>query len=128
MSLSTVTAATANPWVRILDSLEKKVNRHSYDTWLKPTRYSHARGNILVVRVPTAEFRQIGERYGDLIREAIEKLELKFEDVEFVTAEEEPSATAVRHDGGFAPSSPSAAPRPAQARFDWDNAAQLNPK
>ncbi len=129
MSLSTVTAATANPWVRILDSLEKKVNRHSYDTWLKPTRYSHARGNILVVRVPTAEFRQIGDRYGDLIREAIEKLELKFEDVEFVTVEEEPSATAVRHDGGFAPS-PATAPgsRPAQARFDWDSAAQLNPK
>ena len=127
MSLSTVTAATANPWVRILDSLEKKVNRHSYDTWLKPTRYSHARGNILVVRVPTPEFRQIGDRYGDLIREAIEKLELKFEDVEFVTAEDEPSATAVRHDGGFAPS-PAAPARPAQARFDWDSAAQLNPK
>lgn len=128
MSLSTVTAATANPWVRILDSLEKKVNRHSYDTWLKPTRYSHARGNILVVRVPTAEFRQIGDRYGDLIREAIEKLELKFEDVEFVTAEEEPSSTAVRHDGGFAPSPAAAGARPAQARFDWDSAAQLNPK
>ena len=127
MSLSTVTAATANPWVRILDSLEKKVNRHSYDTWLKPTRYSHARGNILVVRVPTAEFRQIGDRYGDLIREAIEKLELKFEDVEFVTAEDEPSNTTVRHDGGFAPS-PAAPARPAQARFDWDSAAQLNPK
>ncbi len=128
MSLSTVTAATANPWVRILDSLEKKVNRHSYDTWLKPTRYSHARGNILVVRVPTAEFRQIGDRYGDLIREAIEKLELKFEDVEFVTAEDEPSNTAVRHDGGFAPSPAAAGARPAQARFDWDSAAQLNPK
>jgi chromosomal replication initiator protein len=128
MSLSTVTAATANPWVRILDSLEKKVNRHSYDTWLKPTRYSHARGNILVVRVPTPEFRQIGDRYGDLIREAIEKLELKFEDVEFVTAEDEPSNTAVRHDGGFAPSPAAAGARPAQARFDWDSAAQLNPK
>jgi len=128
MSLSTVTAATANPWVRILDSLEKKVNRHSYDTWLKPTRYSHARGNILVVRVPTPEFRQIGDRYGDLIREAIEKLELKFEDVEFVTVEEEPSSTTVRHDGGFAPSPAAPGARPAQARFDWDSAAQLNPK
>ncbi|MGH9581162.1 MAG: DnaA N-terminal domain-containing protein, partial [Terriglobales bacterium] len=90
LSLSSTAAVPANPWARILDRLEKKISRHSYDTWLKPTRYSHARGNILVVRVPTAEFRQIGDRYGDLIREAIEKLELKFEDVEFVTAEEEP--------------------------------------
>ncbi len=42
--------------------------------------------------------------------------------------EEEPSATTVRHDGGFAPSPAEAGARPAQARFDWDSAAQLNPK
>jgi chromosomal replication initiator protein len=116
MSLSTVTAATANPWVRILDSLEKKVNRHSYDTWLKPTRYSHARGNILVVRVPTPEFRQIGDRYGDLIREAIEKLELKFETwVRHRRGQARPPPCA---DGGFAP--PAGRPRPAPGPLDWD--------
>src|SRR5205814_260304 len=36
----TSSAIIPNPWVRILDALEKKVNRHSYDTWLKPTRYT----------------------------------------------------------------------------------------
>src|SRR5437764_601824 len=49
--MSFSTAATApNPWMRILDALEKKINRHSYETWLKPTRYSHANGKILVVQ------------------------------------------------------------------------------
>src|SRR2546423_8231684 len=38
---------TPNPWLRILDALEKKINRHSYDTWLKPTRYSHSSGGVL---------------------------------------------------------------------------------
>ena len=47
--------------MRILDALEKKINRHSYDTWLKPTRYSHASGGVLFVRVPTAEFRHAGD-------------------------------------------------------------------
>src|SRR5919201_6891871 len=105
MSLST--AATApNPWMRILDALEKKINRHSYETWLKPTRYSHADGKVLVVQVPNPEFRHIGEKYADLISEAMENLALGFDDVRFETNESSaeavsrsagPSATAVRH-------------------------------
>ena len=121
------TAAIApNPWTRVLGALEKKINRHSYETWLKPTRFSHAQGNVIYVRVPTAEFRHIGEKYADLIQEAIEDLALGFDDVQFVTAaEENPASTPVRHDGGFA----AAAAQPGkQMPIDWDSAAQLNPK
>ena len=75
--------------MRVLDALEKKVNRTSYETWFKPTRYDHAQGPILFVRVPNPEFCHIGERYGDLISEAIENLGLEFRDVEFVTEEEQ---------------------------------------
>ena len=75
--------------MRVLDALEKKVNRTSYETWLKPTRYDHAQGPILFVRVPNSEFCHIGERYGDLISEAFENLGLEFRDVEFVTPEEQ---------------------------------------
>jgi chromosomal replication initiator protein len=129
--MSSIATASANPWVRILDALEKKINRHSYDTWLKPTRFSHSEGAILFVRVPTPEFRHIGEKYADLIQEAIERLGLDYQDVEFVTPE--PVAPPpMRHDGGFAPTStqmaPSNAMRPSQSRFDWDGAAQLSPK
>jgi chromosomal replication initiator protein len=129
--MSSIATASANPWVRILDALEKKINRHSYDTWLKPTRFSHSEGAILFVRVPTPEFRHIGEKYADLIQEAIERLGLEFQDVEFVTPE--PVAPPpMRHDGGFAATStqqaPSNAMRPSQSRFDWDGAAQLSPK
>ena len=131
MSLSTTAAAAPNPWVRILDALEKKINRHSYETWLKPTRFSHSKDGILFVRVPTAEFRHIGEKYADLIQEAIENLSMEFNDVEFVTPEEDPtyapparpSATPMRHDGGFSATAPGR-----QIRIDWDTAAQLNPK
>ncbi len=135
MSLSS-SAIIPNPWVRILDALEKKVNRHSYDTWLKPTRYSHASNKILFVRVPTAEFRHVGDKYADLIQEALDNLGLGYEDVKFVTAEDDPSNTPIRHDGGLSAHartpptvrSPCQGSQPAQARFDWDSAAQLNPR
>jgi chromosomal replication initiator protein len=144
MSLtSTATAVLPpNPWAQILSALEKKINRHSFDTWLKPTRYSHVNGKVLVVRVPTAEFRNIGDKYADLIGEAIDNLKLGFDDVSFVTAEEDPTYVApapvkdnIRHDGAFAPASAHSASAPAhnsgslatasQVRFDWDTAAQL---
>jgi len=125
------TSLPPNPWLRILDALEKKINRHSYDTWLKPTRYSHANGGILFVRVPTVEFRHVGDKYADLIQEAIDNLGLEYQDVKFVTPDDDPASTPLRHDGGLGPlavvASAAAAPG-AQARFDWDGAAQLNPR
>ncbi len=127
--------AAANPWVRILEALEKKINRHSYDTWLKPTHFSHTTGGILFVRVPTNEFCHVGDKYADLIQEAMDNLNLGLTDIKFVTPEEDPAATPVRHDGGLSRRSPASAPTPApatvpgnQARFDWDGTAQLNPR
>jgi chromosomal replication initiator protein len=132
MSVSS-SAIIPNPWVRILDALEKKVNRHSYDTWLKPTRYSHADKGVLFVRVPTAEFRTVGDKYADLIQEAIDNLGLEYQDVKFVTADDDPSNTPIRHNGGLSmgTAGAQAATSPSfqtQARFDWDSAAQLNPR
>ena len=113
--------------MRILDALEKKVNRHSYDTWLKPTRYSHSSGGVLFVKVPSAEFRQVQDKYADLIQEALDNLGMEYQDVQFVAPDEGPSATPVRHDGGLSSSHPGSF-HSSQSRFDWDGAAQLNPR
>jgi len=113
--------------LRILDALEKKINRHSYDTWLKPTRYSHSSNGIMYVRVPTVEFRHVGDKYADLIQEALDNLNMDYQDVQFVTPEDDPAATPVRHDGGLsAPAAALASQHISQALFDWDGAAQLN--
>jgi chromosomal replication initiator protein len=127
-------ASAINPWLQILAALEKKVIRQSYETWLKPTRYSHASGRTLYVRVPSAEFQHIGDKYGDLIQEAIDLNSLEFDDVVFVTASDD-AVPPQRKDGGFGPlpaHAPTAPPPaqnhrvPEQARFDWSTAAQLN--
>ncbi|MGZ4788243.1 MAG: DnaA ATPase domain-containing protein, partial [Terriglobales bacterium] len=128
---ATSSAAAVDPWVQILSALEKKINRHSYDTWLKPTRYSHMKGNVMFVRVPTQELTNVGDRYGDLIQEAIDNLGFDFQDVQFITVEESPAAkTPVRHDGGLSapPAGANNAVPGKQTRFDWDSAAQLNPR
>jgi chromosomal replication initiator protein len=124
-----------NPWLQILAALEKKVIRQSFETWFKPTRYSHAAGRTLYVRVPAPQFQNLGEKYGDLIQEAIEQQALEFDDVCFVTAEEDPSIPPQRNDGGFGPvpaHAPTAPPPPSrvpvQDKFDWTMAAQLNPR
>jgi chromosomal replication initiator protein len=121
------TGIVPNPWVRILDALEKKINRHSYDTWLKPTRFSHSKGGVLFVRVPTPEFRHVQEKYADLIQEAVDNLGTEIHEVKFVTPEDDPATTVVRHDGGLSTSSV-AGGVVTQSRFDWDGASQLNPR
>jgi chromosomal replication initiator protein len=133
MAFAISPASALNPWLQILAALEKKVIRQSFETWLKPTRFSHASGRILFVRVPSKEFQHIGDKYGDLIQEAIDLQSLEFDDVQFVTVEEDPSMPPQRKDGGFGPL-PAHAPSapvsraPEQTRFDWSTAAQLNPR
>jgi len=145
MSFVPTATAVLNYWVRILAALEKKINRQSYETWLKPTRFSHLEGKKLFVRIPSTDFQHIGDRYADLIQEAIDNLGLDVEAVAFTTPEQDPRAPKVREDGGFAPvpshsqSAPKrgriggqpgqvVGPTPEQARFDWSAASQLNPR
>ena len=153
MSFVPTASAVLNHWVRILGALEKKINRQSFETWLKPTRYSRTVGKTLFVRIPSAQFEHIGVKYADLIEEAVEKLGFEIDEVKFEIQPQDPPAPRVREDGGFAPmpshaaspgngarrgasrtAAPAAAlaapPAPAaeQARFDWNTAAQLNPR
>jgi hypothetical protein len=118
MSFATTPATVLNPWLQILSSLEKKVIRQSFETWLKPTRFSHIAGRTLYVRVPSPEFQHIGDKYADLIQEAIDLQGLDLDDVSFVTTEEDPSIPPQRRDGGFAPV-------PAHARATGSAAEEL---
>ena len=114
MAFATFAGFGTQPLAPDSRGLEKKVIRQSFETWLKPTRYSHAAGRTLYVRVPSPEFQHIGDKYGDLIQEAIDLQSLEFDDVSFVTAEEDPSIPPQRKDGGFGPvpaHAPTAPPR-----------------
>lgn len=72
------------PWELILGRLQSKINRHSYETWLKPTRFYGFGDTMIFVSVPTKEFTHIGSKYQGLIEDAIKELGLPFSGVKFV--------------------------------------------
>ena len=78
-----------NAWQEILGYLKTKVNTQSYQTWLRPTRFSHVSQEGLVVRVPNREFQDwIQEHYGGLINEALSHLQLEPRKVQYVVEED----------------------------------------
>jgi chromosomal replication initiator protein len=73
-----------NAWQEVLNYLKTKVNPQSYQTWLKPTRYSHSEAETLVIRVPNQEFLEwIQDHYNAVIQEALEKLRLGFSAIRY---------------------------------------------
>jgi chromosomal replication initiator protein len=138
MSSFAPASSPLNPWLRILTAIEKKINHQSFETLFKPTRFSRIDGRVLVVSVPTREFEHIGERYNDVILEAVDQLNVDVDEVLFEAVQQEAPPPRMRQDGGFGPQSartsvPGRSRLPngiagQQARFDWDTAAQLNPR
>ena len=108
-----------NAWQEILNYLKKKVNAQSYQTWLRPTRFSHADGETLVVRVPNQEFQEwIQEHFAGLVTEALEQLHLGFGQIRYVIEEGADRKTA---ENGLA--------KPMQAKLDFEAVdPQLNPR
>lgn len=73
-----------NAWQEVLSYLKTKVNPQSYQTWLKPTRYSHSEAETLVIRVPNQEFQEwIQDHYNSIIQDALEKLRLGFSRIRY---------------------------------------------
>lgn len=110
---------TMNAWQEILGYLKAKVNTQSYQTWLRPTRFSHVDKEALVVRVPNREFHDwIQEHYGTLINEALSQLKSGLRKVQYVV-EEDPDKKPIENGNGTA----------FQAKLDFEAVDhQLNPR
>jgi chromosomal replication initiator protein len=77
-----------NAWLQVLNHLKTKVNTQSYQTWLKPTRFSHVEGEAIVVRVPNREFQEwIQENYAGFVTEALNQLNMGFKEIRYVLGE-----------------------------------------
>jgi DNA-binding MarR family transcriptional regulator len=76
-------------WRAIRGVLEQKVIRQSFETWIKPARGLDCIAGKLYVQVPSPEFQYIGEKYGDLMQEAIQEQNLQVAELRFVATPEE---------------------------------------
>ena len=107
-----------NAWQEVLNHLKAQVNPQSYQTWLRPTRFSHTDDHTLFVRVPNREFQDwIQEHYGVIIRETLERLQASYHQVSYVF--EENMGNKAGENGQKA----------VQGRLDFESVDhQLNPK
>jgi len=107
-----------NAWQEVLNHLKAQVNPQSYQTWLRPTRFSHTDEHTLFVRVPNREFQDwIQEHYGVIIRETLERLQASYHQVSYVF--EENMGNKAGENGQKA----------VQGRLDFESVDhQLNPK
>ena len=65
-----------NLWDEVLAKVESMVNRHSFATWFRPTRFRSLDGSQLVVLVPSPQFREwLDKNYLGVIDEALQELD-----------------------------------------------------
>jgi len=65
----------SNIWDEVLARIDVKINRHSYNTWFKPTAYVGDQGSTIVVRVPNALFSDwLNKHYSAVLNEALSDL------------------------------------------------------
>ena len=103
-----------DPWEQIREHVELSVSPQNV-SWLEPARFSHVEEDVLYVRVPNKTFRDFyAQNFAALFQEALRKLPLGIERIEFVAAAPAPSPRK---------------PPGSQTAFDFDSpVAQLNPR
>lgn len=79
--------ASPDPWAEVLNQLRRRVNPHTFDTWLKPSQIRAAREKQIFVTIPSREFAHIGEKFHKLIAEAVAELCLGYEEIVFEWSE-----------------------------------------
>ena len=83
-----------NIWTKTLDRLENLINKHSFNTWLKPTKFQSYDGKILRIEVPNKFFKSwLMENYHKLILENVRTLSNDITEIEYtITNESDPES------------------------------------
>lgn len=109
---------TSSIWDRILTRVETKINRHSFDTWFKPTSLVDDSGGLITVRVPDGLFKDwLTKHYSFVLTEALDEVERSGTSLVFLAdGMEATTTTAVE------------APKPTPPEPATSSSAGLNPR
>jgi len=78
-----------NPWLQIMEALQKKVDKNSYETWFGPTSYIGIEENSLYIKVPNSYFKDwLSFHYSGLINRCSQEIYGKVFNVKFIFDEE----------------------------------------
>lgn len=76
-------------WTQTLNILEKRINKHSFETWLKPIKPISYNNNKLVIETPSQFSKSwLSDRYAPLIKKVFQELTNYETEVQFVLAGE----------------------------------------
>lgn len=74
-----------NPWLQIMEALQKKVDKNSYETWFEPTSYIGKEKNSIYIKVPNSYFKDwLSFHYSGLINRCSQETHGKVFDVKFI--------------------------------------------
>ena len=83
-----------NVWDQIVARVETKINRHSFQTWFKPTAFLGDAGETVTVKVPNDLFLDwLTKHYAGVIAEAVGELDRRGTIISFVTDDDSATTT-----------------------------------
>ena len=81
-----------NPWLRIVQAVQKKIDANSFETWFEPTGFIGEEGEALYIKVPNSYFRDwLSFHYSALLNECSKALFGKLFEIKYIF-DETPSA------------------------------------
>jgi chromosomal replication initiator protein len=78
-----------NPWLQIMDALQQKIDKNSYETWFEPTSYIGQETNSLYIKVPNSYFKDwLSYHYSSMINSCSQELYGKVFNIKFIFDED----------------------------------------
>ena len=78
-----------NPWLQIMDALQEKIDKNSYETWFEPTSYIGQETNSLYIKVPNSYFKDwLSYHYSSVINSCSQELYGKVFNIKFIFDED----------------------------------------
>jgi chromosomal replication initiator protein len=78
-----------NPWLQIMDALQEKIDKNSYETWFEPTSYIGQETNSLYIKVPNSYFKDwLSYHYSSTINNCSQELYGKVFNIKFIFDED----------------------------------------
>ena len=81
-----------NPWLQIMETIQKNVDKNSFETWFEPTSYIGKEANSLYIKVPNSYFKDwLSFHYSSLISRCSQEALGQSFDIKYIFDDDIPS-------------------------------------
>jgi chromosomal replication initiator protein len=81
-----------NPWLQITETVQKNIDKNSFETWFEPTSYIGKEANALYIKVPNSYFKDwLSFHYSSLINRCCQEVFNQSYDIKYIFDDDIPS-------------------------------------